>query len=224
MGKREKSKLRENITAVLLAILIALFIKGFIVEHYMVPTGSMIPTIDIGDRLFAMKFIYGAKIPLTNRRLPAVRDPGHGDIVVFQAPFYEKPNILVRIFNPMVYTLSLSFVTIDPQPKFYVKRCIGLPGDVVQIIGKNVYINGEQQRGWWPEFHSDPTIFPPGDDLINRRDYYGPVTIPEGTYFMMGDNRDESYDSRFWGFVERHDIYGKAFLKVWPLREIGILR
>ena len=224
MRKKKKSKLRENIEAILLALLIVICIKGFIVEHYMVPTGSMVPTIDIGDRLFAMKFFFGAKIPLTDRRLPSVRDPRHGDIVVFQAPFYEKPNTFVQVFNPLLYTISLGFLSIDPQPKFYVKRCIGIHGDVVQIIGKKVYINGTLQQGWWPLHHKDPTLIPPGDDLINQRDYYGPATVPEDYYFMMGDNRDESYDSRFWGFVQRGDIYGKAFIRVWLLRDMGVLR
>ena len=222
--KKEKSKLRENIEAILIALLIALCIKGFIIEHYVVPTGSMVPTIDIGDRLFAMKFFYGAKIPLTGRRLPAIRAPRHGDIVVFQAPFYEKPGILVQVFHPVVYTISLGFISIDPQPRFYVKRCIGVPGDVVHIIGKKVYVNGVHQEGWWIEHHSDPTLIPPGEDLINQRDYYGPVTLPEDSYFMMGDNRDESYDSRFWGFVLRRDIYGKAFIRVWPLKDMSALR
>jgi signal peptidase I len=222
--KKKKSKLRENIEAVLLALLIALGVKTFIIEHYMVPTGSMVPTIDIGDRLFAMKFFYGAKIPMTSWRLPAIRSPRRGDIVVFEAPFYDEPNVLVQIFNPVVHTLSLGFTSLDKQPKFYVKRCIGVPGDVVQISGKKVYINGELLQGWWPDYHKDPEIIPPGDDLINRRDYFGPATVPENAFFMMGDNRDESYDSRFWGFVERGDIYGKALIRVWPLRDMGILK
>jgi signal peptidase I len=99
-----------------------------------------------------------------------------------------------------------------------------VPGDEVHIIGKRVYINGARQERWWPEYQRDSTVIPPGDDAINRRDYFGPVTILDEQYFMMGDNRDESYYSRFWGFVERGDVYGKAFLKVWPLREIGLLR
>jgi signal peptidase I len=222
--KKTKSKLRENVEAVLLALLIALCFKGFIVDHYMVPTGSMVPTIDIGDHLFAVKFFYGAKVPMTKWRLPAIRSPRRGDVVVFESPFYEKPNVFVQVFNPVLYTLTLGFATLDKQPKFYVKRCMGVPGNVVQIIGKNVYVDGELVEGWWADYHSDPTIIPPGDDLINQRDYFGPVTVPEDSYFMMGDNRDESYDSRFWGFVERGDIYGKALVRVWPLRGMGLLK
>ena len=183
-----------------------------------------VPRTAIGDRLFALKFFYGAKIPFTDKRLPAFKDPGYGDIVVFLSPFYQEPGLAVKLFNPVVHTLSLGFLTVDPQPKFYVKRCIALPGDMVQIKEKNVYVNSIPQRGWWPEEHADLSIIPPGDDLINRRDYFGPVTVPENAYFMMGDNRDESYDSRFWGFVYRDQIYARAVFRIIPFSRIGPLR
>jgi signal peptidase I len=220
----KKSKLRENLEAVALALFIAICVKGFVVEQYVVPTGSMVPTITIGDRLFALKFFYGAKLPFTDARLPAFRDPNYGDIVVFLSPFYREPGLAVKLFNPVVHTLSLGFLTIDPQPKFYVKRCIALPGDVVQIKNKNVYVNNRLQRGWWVEYHVDPTVIPPGDDLINHRDYFGPVTVPVNAYFMMGDNRDESYDSRFWGFVYRDQIFARAVFRIVPLARFGPLR
>ncbi|HUT66129.1 MAG TPA: signal peptidase I, partial [Spirochaetota bacterium] len=131
--KKKKSKLRENIEAIVFALAIALFIKAFVVDVYKIPTGSMIPTIEIGDFIVATKFIYGAKIPFTKKRLPAVRTPHRGDIVIFLAPYYDPPNIVIQIFTPVVYTLTLGFANIDPQPKFYVKRCIGLPGDEVEV-------------------------------------------------------------------------------------------
>ena len=92
-AKRKKSKLRENVEAVLFALVIALFIKTFIVDVYKIPTGSMIPTIEVGDFIVATKFIYGAKIPFTKKRLPAVRDPRRGDIIIFLAPYYDPPNM-----------------------------------------------------------------------------------------------------------------------------------
>jgi signal peptidase I len=223
-GKRKKSKLRENIEAVVFALVIALFIKTFIVDVYKIPTGSMIPTIEVGDFIIASKFIYGAKIPFTKKRLPAMRDPRRGDIVIFLAPYYDPPNVLVQMFTPIVYTLTLGFVNIDPQPKFYVKRCIGLPGDEIEVINKIVYINGKPVDGWWPKYHADPEIIPPGDSLMNHRDFYGPVIVPEDSYFMMGDNRDRSNDSRFWGFVERHEIFGKSLFRYWPPRRMGVVR
>jgi len=222
--KRKKSKLRENIEAVLFALVIALFIKTFIVDVYKIPTGSMIPTIEIGDFIIASKFIYGAKLPFTKKRLPAVRDPRRGDIIIFLAPYYDPPNIFIQMFTPIVYTLTLGFVNIDPQPKFYVKRCIGLPGDEIEIINKVVYVNGKPLDGWWPEYHGDPEVIPPGDSLMNNRDFYGPVIVPDDSFFMMGDNRDHSNDSRFWGFVERYEIYGKSLFRYWPPNRMGIVR
>ncbi|UCB47024.1 MAG: signal peptidase I [Spirochaetota bacterium] len=217
-------KFLENIETVGFAILIAIVIRTFVVENYMVPTESMYPTIEIGDRLFAYKFFYGAKIPFTDKRLPPIRPPRRGDIVVFLAPFYETPGIAVQLFEPAIHLLSLGFITIDPQPKFYVKRVIGVPGDEIEIIGKQVYVNGSQQEAWWPEYHSDSRIIPEGRDKKNRRDYFGPVQVPDGKYFMMGDNRDNSYDSRFWGFVDRNEIYGKAAFRLWPFGRAGLLK
>jgi len=222
--KKKKSKLRENIEAVVFALAIALFIKTFIVDVYKIPTGSMIPTIEIGDFIVANKFIYGAKVPFTKKRLPAIRDPHVGDIVIFLAPYYDPPNIIIQMFTPIVYTLTLGFVNIDPQPKFYVKRCIGLPGDEIEVINKEVYVNGRRLEGWWPEYHADPEIIPPGDTLMNNRDFYGPVIVPEESYFMMGDNRDQSNDSRFWGFVERYEIFGKSLFRYWPPGRMGRIR
>jgi len=222
--KRKKSKLRENIEAVVFALVIALFIKTFIVDVYKIPTGSMIPTIEVGDFIIASKFIYGAKIPFTKKRLPSMRDPRRGDIIIFLAPYYDPPNVLVQMFTPIVYTLTLGFVNIDPQPKFYVKRCVGLPGDEIEIINKIVYINSKPLEGWWPEYHADPEIIPPGDSLMNHRDFYGPFIVPDESYFMMGDNRDRSNDSRFWGFVERHEIFGKSLFRYWPPGRMGIVR
>jgi signal peptidase I len=222
--KRKKSKLRENIEAIVFALAIALFIKTFIVDVYKIPTGSMIPTIEIGDFIVATKFIYGAKIPFTNKRLPAVQDPKRGDIIIFLAPYYDPPNIVIQLFTPVVYTLTLGFVNIDPQPKFYVKRCIGLPGDQIEVINKEVYLNNKPMKGWWPEYHADPEIIPPGDSLMNNRDFYGPVVVPKGHYFMMGDNRDRSNDSRFWGFVDRNEIYGKALFRYWPPGRMGLVK
>lgn len=222
--RKRKSKLRENIEAIVFALVIALFIKTFIVDVYKIPTGSMIPTIEVGDFIVASKFMYGAKIPFTDLRLPDVRDPRRGDVIIFLAPYYDPPHILVQMFTPIVYTLTLGFVNIDPQPKFYVKRCIGLPGDEVEIINKVVYVNDEQLDGWWTIRHADPEVIPPGDSLMSNRDFYGPMVVPEEHYFMLGDNRDQSNDSRFWGFVQRDEIFGMALFRYWPLNRMGAVR
>jgi len=133
---KKKSRIPKNVEAVVHAIAIALVIRTFAVEDHMVPTESMYPTIEVGDRLFALKFFYGAKIPFARHRLHAVRGPRYGDIVVFLAPLYEDPGIAVRLLEPVVHILSLGFISADPQPKYYVKRVIGLPGDEVEIMEK----------------------------------------------------------------------------------------
>ena len=224
MNKKKKNRIRENIEAVALALIIAAVVRSFIFDNYMVPTGSMVPTIETGDRLIGLKMLYGSKIPFTGRNLPAVKEPDYGDIIVFLSPFYEQPGLIVRIFSPVVYTLSIGFLNIDPQPKYYVKRCIGLPGDKVEIINKNVYINGKMQKGWWPEYHNDPDTVPRGDSLINNRDFFGPIVIPPDKYFMMGDNRDNSNDSRYWGFVDRSQIFAGVWFRYWPIKRFGRVR
>ncbi|MBN2322883.1 MAG: signal peptidase I [Spirochaetes bacterium] len=222
--KKGLKKVLENIEAVGAAVLIALVLRTFVLENYMVPTESMYPTIEIGDRLFALKFFYGAKVPFTDKRLVAVRAPRRGDILVFLAPFYDPPSLAVRVFDPVFHLLSLGFVTIDPQPKYYVKRVIGVPQDEIEIVGKRVYVNGKRQEGWWPEYFTDKRIIPAGDDERSGRDYFGPVLVPDGKYFVMGDNRDNSFDSRFWGFVDRNEIYARAFFRLWPFRRAGIMK
>ena len=223
-NKKKKSKLRENIEAIVFALVIALIIKTFIVDVYKIPTGSMIPTIEIGDFIVATKFIYGSKIPFTNKRFPEIRAPKRGDIIIFLSPYYDPPNIIVQLLTPVVYTLTLGFANIYPQPKFYVKRCIGLPGDEIEILNKEVYINSKLIDGWWPEYHADREVIPPGDSLMNNRDFFGPVIIPPDSYFMMGDNRDQSNDSRFWGFVKRENIFGKSLFRYWPPKRMGIVK
>lgn len=180
--KPEKGKLRENVEAIIIAIILALFIRTFIVQAFKIPSGSMIPTLLIGDHILVSKFIYGVKLPFVNTTIIPGADPEYYDIVVFKCPK-------------------------DPQ-KDYIKRVIGLPGDMVEIKNKVVYINGEKQED--PHaFFSDTR----GSPLMNRpRDNYGPVKVPNDSIFVLGDNRDHSYDSRFWGFVEKKALKGKAFI------------
>jgi len=180
--KPEKGKVRENVEAIIIAIILALFIRTFIVQAFKIPSGSMIPTLLIGDHILVSKFIYGVKIPFINTTIIPGKDPKYNDIVVFKCPK-------------------------DPQ-KDYIKRVIGLPGDMVEIKNKIVYINGKKVDD--PHAYFSDTR---GSPLMNRpRDNYGPVKVPDDSIFVMGDNRDHSYDSRFWGFVEQKALKGKAFL------------
>ena len=182
---REKSKLREYTESILWAVILALFIRTFVVQAYKIPSGSMEDTLAIGDHLLVNKFIYGTRIPFTHIRILKLRDPKRGDVLVFQFP--------------------------EDRSKDFIKRVIGLPGDVIQVRDKQVYVNGVPYRNPH-EVHKDPGLFP-GE--ANPRDNFGPVTVPANSYFMMGDNRDRSYDSRFWGFIKASDIRGEAMIKYW---------
>ncbi|RJP94981.1 MAG: signal peptidase I [Desulfobacteraceae bacterium] len=180
-----KSKLRENIEAIAIAVILALFIRTFIVQAFKIPSGSMQPTLEIGDHILVNKFIYGVKVPYLGNTIVPVKDPQHFDIIVFRYP--EDPD------------------------KDFIKRLIGVPGDTVEVKNKRVYVNNipvEHDVG----VHSDSHVL---SGRMNPRDNFGPVTVPPESYFVMGDNRDNSYDSRFWGFVDKKAIKGKAFIIYW---------
>ncbi len=182
---KQKSGLRENIEAVIIAVVIALFIRTFIVQAFKIPSGSMKQTLLIGDHILVSKFIYGVKVPFINKTIITVKKPERGDIVVFK---YSR----------------------DPK-KDFIKRVIGISGDVVKIRNKQVYINGKALNHDHGIF-SDPKIYPAG---TQPRDNFGPAKVPENSLFVMGDNRDHSYDSRFWGFVDLKSVKGKAFIIYW---------
>ena len=180
-----KSRLRENIEAIILAIIIALFVRTFIIQAFKIPSGSMKNTLQIGDHILVNKFIYGVKLPFTSTTIIPYKNPQRGDIVVFK--FRQEPK------------------------KDFIKRTIGIPGDVIEIRNKKLYVNKkrlEQDYAIYTDLHIIPKAMQPRDNL-------GPVTVPEDSIFVMGDNRDHSYDSRFWGFVDLKDVKGKAFIIYW---------
>jgi signal peptidase I len=180
-----KSRLRENIEALIMAILLALFIRTFIVQAFKIPSGSMENTLQIGDHILVNKFIYGVKLPFTGITIIQYKKPQRGDIVVFKFP--QEPK------------------------KDFIKRTIGIAGDVIEIRNKEVYVNKkrlEQNYAIYTDLHIIPKAMQP-------RDNFGPVTVPENSIFVMGDNRDHSYDSRFWGFVDLKDVKGKALIIYW---------
>jgi signal peptidase I len=181
----KRSRFRENAEAIFIAVIIALFIRTFVVQAFKIPSGSMKPTLQIGDHILVNKCIYGVKIPYLNTLLLPVKKPQHGDIVVFKYP-------------------------LDPK-KDFIKRVIGLPGDVVEIREKTIYVNGQRLNHDVGVF-SDPHIIAGN---IRPRDNLGPISVPKDALFVMGDNRDESFDSRFWGFVPLRDVNGKAFIIYW---------
>jgi signal peptidase I len=182
---RKKHIVREYAESIVVAIILALIIRTFIVQAFKIPSSSMEDTLAIGDHILVNKFIYGTKIPFTDGRILNIRDPRRGDVIVFEYP--EDPS------------------------KDFIKRVIGVPGDEVQVINKRVYVNGNPYDNPH-EVHKEKELFPKEQ---NPRDNFGPVRVPENSYFVMGDNRDRSYDSRFWGFVKNAKIKGLAFIKYW---------
>lgn len=204
-GKAEdQSEALEWVKSFAIAVLLFFLIRTFLIQAYTIPSGSMEETLRVGDYLMANNAIYGAHIPFTNIRVPAFRDPRFGDIVVFR-PAYNDPVIDV------------------------VKRVVGEPGDTIAMVDRVVYKNGEPLDEPYVEPHYlpdepiqrfgvagyqwhlealpggvDPTIYAP------TRDNWGPLVVPEAHYLLLGDNRDQSLDSRFVGFIPREVIRGKA--------------
>jgi len=182
---KKKHIVREYAESIVIAIILALIIRTFIVQAFKIPSGSMEDTLAIGDHILVNKFIYGTKIPFTDTRLVKLRDPRRGDVIVFEYP--EDPS------------------------KDFIKRVIGTPGDEVQVINKRVYVNGKLYDNPH-EVHKEKEVIPFSQ---NPRDNTKIIKVPENSYFVMGDNRDRSYDSRFWGFVKMDKIKGLAFIKYW---------
>ena len=183
--QKRKSVVREYAEAIAIAIFLALLIRTFIVQAFKIPSGSMIPTLQVGDHILVNKFIFSTKIPFTDKRILPIRDPDRLDIIVFKYP--------------------------EDESKDFIKRIIGKPGDTVEIRDKVVYINGEPLVESYA-IHREPSMLPEG---LQPRDNFGPVVIPKDSYFVMGDNRDQSLDSRFWGVVKAGKIKGKAFMIYW---------
>ncbi|HTO13989.1 MAG TPA: signal peptidase I [Candidatus Binatia bacterium] len=187
--RRRKSVLREYVEAIAIAILLALVIRTLIVQAFTIPSGSMMDTLLVGDYILVNKFLYGPELPMTEYRLPALRLPHRGDIIVFKYPQDEKRD--------------------------FIKRIIGTPGDTVQVRGQQVFINGKplEESSY---VRRNPTALPHGGSAFCGYAYAcEPLVVPPDSYFVMGDNRDNSQDSRYWGFVKRDKIKGKAFLIYW---------
>lgn len=183
--KKKKGVWREYGEAAIIAILLALFIRTFVVQAFKIPSGSMVPTLLVGDHIFVNKFVYGIKIPFLQKTLVPVKNPKRGDVIVFIYP-----------------------VTKD---KDYIKRVIGLPGEKIEINGKKIHIDGKLFNDPYGDYRNGLENWGnPEKDCP-----YCSVTVPDGHYFVMGDNRGNSQDSRYWGFVPADSIKGKAFIVYW---------
>jgi signal peptidase I len=170
-----------------IAVILALFIRTWVVQAFKIPTGSMENNLLVGDHLLVDKFVFAPASSALERALLPVREVKRGDVIVFKYPM-------------------------EPERDF-IKRVIGLPGETLELKKKVVYINGQPLKEDYVHFLVP--IGAGGFESMDKRDDYGPVTVPEGYYFAMGDNRDNSQDSRWWGFLSRDYIKGKALMVYW---------
>jgi signal peptidase I len=184
----QKSTVREYFESIVVAVILALFIRTFVVQAFKIPTGSMEPNLLVGDHLLVNKFVFSPAATGLERALLPVREVQRGDVVVFKYPE-------------------------DPERDF-IKRIVGLPGETIEVRGTEVLINGTAIPQPFAHFllaHDPGTPLGEGDP----RERYGPVTVPAGHYFAMGDNRDNSQDSRYWGFLPAHFVKGRALMIYW---------
>ncbi len=199
---KKKSTFREYTEAAAIAVILALFIRTFVVQAFKIPSGSMKPTLLIGDHILVNKFIYGVKVPFTDYHIIEIKKPKKGDIVVFKWPKDEK--------------------------KDFIKRVIGVAGDRIEIKNDILHVNSERIKTEYIGKYSDRDLMLADDyleflgecnhhvlDEYVRHENFGPVTVPENAVFVMGDNRDNSHDSRYWGFVSLNKLKGKAVIIYW---------
>jgi signal peptidase I len=188
----KKSTAREYFESILIAVLLALFARTFVVQAFKIPTGSMEPNLLVGDHLLVNKFIFSPTLSGVERALLPNREIRRGDIVVFKYP--EEPE------------------------RDFIKRVIGLPGETIELRNKKVHINGQPLDEKYVHY-----IFPPAEGgepkAWDLRETYGPVSVPADHFFMMGDNRDNSQDSRYWGFLPRSYVKGRALVIYWSFDE-----
>ncbi|PYR61500.1 MAG: signal peptidase I [Acidobacteria bacterium] len=185
----KKSVIREYFESIVIAVILALFVRTWVVQAFKIPTGSMENNLLIGDHLLVNKFIVGPTPLAIGRALLPVRPIRRGDIVVFKYP--------------------------DEPDRDFIKRVIGLPGETVELRNKKVYINGKPIDEPYVHFLSPPSSAGQEVTSADVRENYAPVTVPPDHYFVMGDNRDNSQDSRYWGFLPRDYVKGKALLIYW---------
>ena len=184
----EKSTVREYFESIVVAVVLALFIRTFVVQAFKIPTGSMEPNLLVGDHLLVNKFVFAPNASALERALLPMRPIARGDVVVFKFPE-------------------------DPERDF-IKRIIGLPGETIEVKGTKVLVNGTAIAQPFAHFllpHDPNAPLIPGDP----REHFGPYTVPANHYFAMGDNRDNSQDSRYWGALPAHYVKGRALMIYW---------
>ncbi|MCE5300616.1 MAG: signal peptidase I [Spirochaetia bacterium] len=191
----KKHVVRDWVEPAFEAIIIATVLRVFIIQAFAIPTSSMEDTLLIGDHPMAVKCAYGVGNPINGKRLVTFKKPKRGDVVIFR--------------DPTKQTASM-----------WIKRCIALAGDRVEVKDKALYLNGVRVNEPYV-VHKDPKVYPAS---LTYRDNFGPITVPAGSVFLMGDNRDFSYDSRFWGFIDEDKLKGRAAVVYWPPQRIKVIK
>lgn len=192
--KSQRTIFQEYSEALVVAIILAIIIRAIFIQAFKIPSGSMEPTLLIGDHILVNKLVYGVRIPFTNTRFPNLFEPEKSDVIVFVYP--------------------------EDRTKDFIKRVVAVGGDTIEIKNKKVFINGNESITPGARFNSN--VIMPGD--LNPRDNMQSVKVPGGFLFVMGDNRDFSHDSRFWGFVPLEDVKGKAFLIYYSAQDMAKIR
>jgi signal peptidase I len=183
-----KSTIREYFESIVIAVILALFVRTWVVQAFKIPTGSMENNLLIGDHLLVNKFVFGPTLGTAERAVLPIRGIRRGDIVVFKYP--------------------------DEPERDFIKRVVGLPGETIELRAKKVYVDGKPLDEPYVHF-LEPASDAQEITSFDVRERYGPVTVPPNQYFVMGDNRDNSQDSRYWGFLPRHYIKGRALMIYW---------
>jgi signal peptidase I len=184
----QKSTVREYFESIVIAVILALFVRTWVVQAFKIPTGSMENNLLIGDHLLVNKFVFGPTATGLERAVLPMHDIRRGEIIVFKYP--------------------------DEPERDFIKRVIGLPGDVIELKSKKVYVNSQALDEPYVHFLTPAAV---GSEVTSAdvRENYGPVTVPPDQYFVMGDNRDNSQDSRYWGYLPRDYVKGKALMIYW---------
>lgn len=228
LGPEQKSTWREYAESIGLAILFALVLRSFVVEAFKIPTGSMIPTLLIGDHLFVNKFIYGIRVPLTKNYLVRFAEPERGEIVVFTFPSKQAREHIAS--RPVSERECIDRDSLENE-KDFIKRVIGVEGDSVELRENRILLNGEPLEQTFIKKETTGNFMFPHNfqerQQLNGHDYiiqysgsdqnFGPIKVKPGHVFVMGDNRDNSSDSRCWGQVPVANIKGRASIIWWSI-------
>jgi signal peptidase I len=222
---KEKSVVREYAESIGLAVLFALFLRGFVIEAFKIPTGSMIPTLLIGDHLFVNKFIYGIRVPFTETYLTRFKEPERGEVVVFEFPRAEARAHLAK--QPASQRECIDTGSLQDS-KDFIKRIVGVGGDTIEVRDNQLLINGGPVERTYSRKETTGNFLYPHQisevEQLNGHSYtiqysgadenFGPITVEDGHVFVMGDNRDNSSDGRCWGQVPVSNIKGRAMI-IW---------